>query len=97
MTAIDLTDLIIQKRDEILAIAAEYGATNVRIFGSIARGDYSEHSDVDLLVDMDDESKLFVLTEALEKAMGVHVDVGTVESFKSDRMRNYILQECIQL
>ena len=40
-----------QLRDEILRIAEQYGASNVRVFGSVARGDARPDSDVDLLVD----------------------------------------------
>lgn len=47
-------DSILQhKREEILRIAARYGAYNVRVFGSVARGDATERSDVDFLVDME--------------------------------------------
>jgi uncharacterized protein len=51
-----------QKRNDILRIAAQYGARNLRVFGSVARGDDRAHSDVDLLVDMDpDRSMLDVV------------------------------------
>jgi predicted nucleotidyltransferase len=48
-----LDELRRTKRDEILRIAAIHGASNVRIFGSVARGDANEASDVDLLVDLE--------------------------------------------
>lgn len=38
------------RRDEILALAAQYGATNVRVFGSVARGDATPDSDIDILI-----------------------------------------------
>jgi len=47
-----------QKRNDILPIAAQYGARNLRVFGSVARGDDRAHSDVDLLVDMDPDRSL---------------------------------------
>jgi predicted nucleotidyltransferase len=47
-----------QKRDNILRIAAQYGARNLRVFGSVARGDDRAQSDVDLLVDMDPDRSL---------------------------------------
>jgi predicted nucleotidyltransferase len=53
-TAMDLQ----QKRIDILRIAAQYGARNVRVFGSVARGDDCAHSDIDLLVDMDPDRSL---------------------------------------
>ena len=43
-----LEELLKQKREEILRIAARHGARNVRVFGSVARGDADEQSDIDL-------------------------------------------------
>lgn len=56
-TAMDLR----HKRNDILRIAAQYGARNLRVFGSVARGDDRAHSDVDLLVDMDPDRSLLDL------------------------------------
>ena len=42
-----------EKREEILAIAAQHGAFNLRIFGSVARGEETENSDIDFLIDYD--------------------------------------------
>ena len=97
MSSIDLTDLIIQKREEIIAIAAQYGASSVRVIGSVARGDYGEHSDIDLLVDIDDQLKLCDLSEDLAEMLGVRVDVLSLENVRSEKVRNYMLKECIQL
>lgn len=47
-----------RNRDQILRIAARHGARNVRVFGSVVRGDDRPDSDVDLLVDMDDDRSL---------------------------------------
>jgi hypothetical protein len=44
--------LLKEKREQVLATAAQYGAYNVRVFGPVARGDADETSDIDLLVDM---------------------------------------------
>uniref|UniRef100_UPI002FC73AB1 nucleotidyltransferase family protein n=1 Tax=Methanoculleus sp. TaxID=90427 RepID=UPI002FC73AB1 len=46
-------DLIWKKRSKILAIAGRHGATNLRIFGSVARGEAGPESDLDLLVDLE--------------------------------------------
>src|SRR5947209_5376380 len=51
--AMDLAELIVGKRDQILAAADRHGAHDVRVFGSVARGDYDEDSDIDLLVDLE--------------------------------------------
>lgn len=48
-----LQQLLREKREEILAIAARHGASNVRVFGSVSRGEETEDSDIDLLVDYD--------------------------------------------
>lgn len=48
----DLNNLLKSRREEILSIAAKDGACNVRVFGSVARGDAGEESDIDLLVDV---------------------------------------------
>jgi uncharacterized protein len=50
-----------EKRQEILRIAAEHGALNVRVFGSVARGEADKSSDIDFLVDMEPRRSLFDL------------------------------------
>jgi predicted nucleotidyltransferase len=49
----DIKDILQAKREEILRIAAKHGARNVRISGSVQRGEADPDSDVDFLVDMD--------------------------------------------
>lgn len=49
----NLREQLQEKREEILEIAAKHGAFNVRIFGSVARGEETENSDIDFLVDYD--------------------------------------------
>lgn len=44
--------VVLQQRDEIARIAAKHGVTRVRVFGSVARGDATAESDIDLLVDV---------------------------------------------
>lgn len=68
------------RREEILQIAARHGASNVRVFGSIARGDAHPDSDIDLLVDFEHGRSLRDLSSLvleLEKMLGRRVDVGT--------------------
>ena len=48
-----LKQLLQEKREEILNIAAQHGAFNIRIFGSVARGEETETSDIDFLIDYD--------------------------------------------
>lgn len=49
----DLRTLLKQKREQVLETAAQYGAYNVRVFGSVARGEADEASDIDLLVNLE--------------------------------------------
>ena len=69
-----------QNRDEILRIAAQHGARNVRIFGSVARGDDRADSDVDLLVDVGPQPSAWFpgcLVADLEQLLGRRVQVVT--------------------
>jgi uncharacterized protein len=68
------------RRDEILEIASHHGVFNVRVFGSVARGDATHSSDIDLLVDVEDGRSLFDLGAFymdLRDLLGYEVDVGT--------------------
>lgn len=92
-------ELLHLKRDDILHAAAKYGASNIRIFGSVARGEADEQSDLDLLVDMDNKCTLLHLAGLhieLEELLGCKVDVVTEEGLR-DRIREHILQEAIEL
>ena len=75
-----LEDLIRARRDEILSVAARHGAYNVRVFGSLVRGEAHEDSDVDLLVDMEPGRSLLdhsELLQDLQELLGRKVDVLT--------------------
>ena len=72
------SELLITKRTEILALAAKGGASNVRVFGSAARGDDCEESDLDLLVDWSPQTSLFDvggLVADLQELLGKRVDL----------------------
>ncbi len=71
------------ERNDINRIAAAHGALNVRVFGSVRRGEASSSSDLDLLVDMSEGRSLFdliALGDELQEALGVEVDVVTERS-----------------
>ena len=80
------------KRSEILVLAAKHGASNVRLFGSVVRGEDREGSDVDFLVDMQETSSLFdliALQQDIEKILGKKVDVITsngINRYLKDRI-----------
>lgn len=93
-------DLLLEKRDEILRLAAEHGASNVRIFGSVARGEAREDSDVDFLVEWN-YSRLSPwggvgLNLALEKLLGRPVDV-VGEDELHQRIKKQVLKEAVLL
>ncbi len=95
-----IDDLLAGKRDAILALADRYGASNVRVFGSVARGEARPDSDIDLLVDQD-WARLsawggMALVVALEDLLGRKVDVATVEELKP-RIRERVLREAVPL
>lgn len=78
-------DLIRSRRDEILRIAARHCASNVRVFGSIARGEADDASDVDFLVNFDESSSLMdhaALLVELEELLGRKVDVAPEECIR---------------
>lgn len=93
------SDIVREKREEILAIARKHGAFNVRVFGSVARGEADEKSDIDLLVDLDAERSLFdlgALVVELNETMGHHVDVVTERGIRG-RIRDRIVGEAVAL
>ena len=56
-----ITEIIDNKKEQILELAAKYGASNIRVFGSVARGTADNNSDIDFLVDMEKGRSLFDL------------------------------------
>jgi len=91
--------LALSEREDINRIASAHGARNVRVFGSVRRGDASDSSDLDLLVDMSEGRSLFdlvALGDELEEELGVEVDVVT-EGSLSPYLRDRILAEAVAL
>lgn len=99
-SGLGIDDLLNSQREVILEIAAKHGAYNLRVFGSVVRGEADEQSDIDFLVDysLDLLSPWFPagLVLDLEKLLGRKVDVVTELSLK-DRIREQVLKEAIPL
>ena len=73
-----LGEALVQHREAILALARKYKANNVRVFGSVARGEDNDNSDIDFLVDLEpgaDLSDLAALDIDLEELLGRRVDI----------------------
>ncbi|MDP3001428.1 MAG: nucleotidyltransferase domain-containing protein [Bryobacterales bacterium] len=88
-----------QRREEILRLAASRGARNVRVFGSLARGDADERSDIDFLVDLEPGRSLLDLGGLnldLERLLGSRVDVVSSRGLR-DRVRERVLREAVAL
>ncbi len=87
------------KREIILQIARRHGATNVRVFGSVSRGEARPDSDVDFLVDLEQGRSLFDLGGLLmdlQKFLGCPVDVVTEKGLRP-RIRERVLREAMPL
>ncbi|MBI4560699.1 MAG: nucleotidyltransferase family protein [Candidatus Rokubacteria bacterium] len=94
-----IDELLKDKREEILRIAAKHGAFNVRVFGSVARGEAGAESDVDLLVDVGLEHSAFFpggLLADLENLLGRKVDILTEEGLHW-YIRERVLKEAVPL
>lgn len=92
-------ELLALRRTEILALAGQYGTKNVRLFGSVARGQEGSASDVDLLVDMEHGRTLLDLVgfwQDLEELLDCRVDVIT-DGEISPYLRERIYAEAIPL
>jgi len=95
-----INELLGDRRSQILALAEKHGAYNVRVFGSVARGEATEDSDIDFLVDYDLEkiTPWFPggLLLDLEQLLNRKVDIATVDMLK-ERIRDRVLDEAVML
>jgi hypothetical protein len=86
-------------KQKILDISKKYGASNIRIFGSYARGEETPDSDLDLLVDMEDGTTLFDrigLMQELEDLLGVKIDIAKPDNLH-DLIRDPVIDEAVKL
>jgi len=92
-------ELLRARREEILRVCARYGARNVRVFGSVARGEADEQSDIDLIVEFEPGRSLLDhagLWLELQELLGVKVDVVSSRGIKA-RIRERVLREAVPL
>lgn len=98
-TVVDLKALRTDRRPDILRLAEQRGARNLRVFGSVARGEAKEDSDLDLLVDWEPGRSLLDhagLVEDLQELLGMKVHIGTEKSLHW-YVRDRILREATPL
>ena len=94
-----LAQLLGEKRPDILRLAAQHGARNVRVFGSLARGEARLDSDVDILITLEPERSLLdliALQQDLEDLLNCKVDVVT-EASVSPYIRPQVLRDAVAL
>jgi len=94
-----LERLLQEKREDILRLCAKYGAHNVRVFGSVARGEADEESDIDLIVAFEPGRSLLdhaALWLELQELLGCKVDVVSERGIKP-RIRERVLKEAVPL
>jgi hypothetical protein len=84
-------DQLRARRDEILAVAAKHGAYNVRVVGSVARGEATPESDVDLLVSLQDGVSMFDLVGLwLDLQDLLNIDVSLITDDDEPRRKRFM-------
>ena len=99
VVAVPMLTELRSRRSEILDVARARGASRVRVFGSVARGDATEASDIDFLVDLEDGRSLFDLGGLLmdlRDLLGRDVDVITEAGLRS-RVGSRVLADAVDL
>jgi uncharacterized protein len=99
-----LADITAEKREQIRCVATKYGAHDLRVFGSVARGDSDKESDVDILVKLDSSNLkgmryfgvLEQLQEELEQILRCPVDVVDEAGLKAP-LPDEVLREAVSL
>ncbi|MEO0986195.1 MAG: nucleotidyltransferase family protein [Cyanobacteria bacterium J06639_14] len=92
-------ELLRAQKKDILAIATKHGASNIRVFGSVARGEATEESDIDLLIDLEPNRSLLDhigLMQDLEDLLGCPVDIVEAAALH-ERIRDRALKDATEL
>lgn len=90
------SEALARNREKVLEIIARYPVSNPRIFGSVARGEDVEGSDVDILVDRNGTVSLFDLAKLeieLERVLGVPIGVHTPAEFGPAATRRIVTDQ----
>ena len=92
-------DILKEKREDVLEVAQRHGVTSMRVFGSVARGEESAESDIDLLVTTGPRVSPWFpagLILELEQLLGRHIDIVTVPGL-NPLLRDQVLNEAVAL
>ncbi|MCK9306649.1 MAG: nucleotidyltransferase family protein [Methanoculleus sp.] len=95
----DVLGRVVAERDRICEIASRHGARNLRIFGSVMRGEEGKESDLDLLIDLEPGRSLLdlvALKQELEALLGIPVDIAEPESLHW-YIRDRVMAEAVPL
>ena len=94
-----IKETIERNREQVIKLASKYGASNIRLFGSVASGTDDQKSDIDFLVDVEPGRSLFDLGGLLfdlQQLLGRPVDIVTTAGLRP-RIRERVLREAIAL
>ena len=89
-----------QRREEIMQLMEQYGAYNVRVFGSVARGEAGPESDIDFLIGFPPNKSMFELVGLwldLQELLGRNVSLLTEHDDMRERLRKNVMRDAIPL
>lgn len=95
----DVNELLKERRERILQIAEKHGVSDIRVFGSVARGEANPDSDIDFLIDAPNPTTAWFpggLIADLEELLGRHVDVVERDAIRP-AIRERILKEAVAI
>lgn len=94
-----ILDIMHEKKDEISSISNKYGVSNIQLFGSVARKEDTDKSDIDILIELEDDRSLFDLIGfkySMEELLNKKVDVVTIDSLH-ETIREKVLRETVKI